>query len=149
MMYRNRFFLCFFFFIISQTLYSQSVLGFWKTIDDQSGKAKSILEVYMEGDRLYAKVVRILERGKENASCKECKGPLKDQPIIGMQIINGLEGNGSNEYSGGTILDPENGQTYRCKIWLDEDNPNELRVRGYLAFFYRTQTWLRITDQAR
>ena len=149
MMYRDRLFLFVFFFVISQVLYSQSVLGFWKTIDDQSGKAKSVLEVYMEGDRLYAKVVKILERGKENANCKECKGPLKDQPIVGMQIINGLTGKEGNEYSGGTILDPENGQTYRCKIWLDEDNPNELLVRGYLAFFYRTQTWIRITDQAR
>ena len=100
----------------------------------------------MKGELLYAKVIRILERGREDATCLECKGPLKDQPIMGMQIINGLAGNKRNEYSGGTILDPENGQTYRCKIWLDEDNPNELRVRGYLAFFYRTQTWIRITD---
>ena len=137
---------CLFFLVISPTLFSQSVLGNWKTIDDKTGKAKSILEVYIKGERLYAKVIRILERGKEDATCLECKGPLKDQPIMGMQIINGLAGNKRNEYSGGTILDPENGQTYRCKIWLDEDNPNELRVRGYLAFFYRTQTWIRITD---
>ena len=125
---------------------AQSVIGNWKTIDDKTGNAKSILSVYMQGEKLYAKVEKILEKGREDATCIECKGALKDKPILGMQIINGLVRKNSNEYAGGTILDPENGQNYRCKIWLDEDNPNKLKVRGYLAFFYRTQTWIRITD---
>ena len=141
-----RLFFCVCFLGISHTLFSQSVLGSWKTVDDQTGKAKSILEIYMKGERLYAKVLRVLERGKEDATCLKCEGPLKDQPIVGMQIINGLKEKSRNEYSGGTILDPENGETYKCKIWLDEDNPDRLRVRGYLAFFYRTQTWIRITE---
>ena len=126
--------------------YAQAVVGNWKTIDDKTGKAKSVLSVYMQGEKLYAKVVRILEQGREDATCLECEGRLKDKPILGMQIINGLARKGQNEYAGGTILDPENGQNYRCRIWLNEDNPNELKVRGYLAFFYRTQTWIRITD---
>ena len=128
------------------SLNAQGVLGQWKTIDDKTGNAKSILNVYMQGEKLYAKVEKILEKGREDATCVECKGSLKDKPILGMQIINGLVRKSKNEYAGGTILDPENGQKYRCRIWLNEDNPNELRVRGYLAFFYRTQTWIRITD---
>ena len=32
----------------------------------------------------------------------------------------------------------------RCKIWLNPDNPDELMVRGYWAFVYRTQTWQRV-----
>ena len=128
------------------SLNAQSVIGNWKTIDDKTGNAKSILSVYMQGEKLYAKVERILEKGREDATCIECKGKLKDRPILGMQIINGLVRKDKNEYSGGTILDPENGQTYRCRIWLNESNPNELKVRGYLAFFYRTQTWIRIND---
>ena len=130
----------------SVSLNAQSVLGQWKTIDDKTGNAKSILSVYMKGEKLYAKVERILEKGREDATCIECKGSLKDKPILGMQIINGLVRKNENEYAGGTILDPENGQNYRCRIWLNEANPNELKVRGYLAFFYRTQTWIRIKD---
>ena len=128
------------------SLYAQSVMGSWKTIDDKTGNEKSVLSVYMKGEKLYAKVEKILEKGRENATCIKCKGSLKDRPILGMQIINGLVKKGKNEYAGGSILDPENGQNYRCRIWLNEDNPNELKVRGYLAFFYRTQTWIRITD---
>ena len=131
---------------ISQVHFSQSVAGRWMTIDDKSGVEKSILSVYMQGEKLYAEVVQILEKGREDATCIECKGSLKDKPIIGMQIINGLRMTGENEYAGGTILDPENGQNYRCKVWLNSENPNELMVRGYLAFFYRTQIWKRITD---
>lgn len=129
-----------------QEVSSQSVLGQWKTIDDVTGNAKSILEVYKKGDRIYGKVQKILEKGKENALCIKCEGELKDKPVVGMQIINGLKNSDYNEYSGGEILDPENGKKYRCKIWVNPENPNELKVRGYLAFFYRTQTWHRVTN---
>ena len=48
------------------------------------------------------------------------------------------------EWKGGKILDPENGKSYDCKIWLEEGKPDVLKVRGYIAFFYRTQEWYRI-----
>ena len=49
-----------------------------------------------------------------------------------------------DEYSGGEIMDPAKGKTYRCKMWLEDGN---LQVRGYLAFFFRTQTWYRVTEK--
>ena len=130
--------------LVSHGVNSQSILGEWKTIDDISGNPKSILEVFEKGGRIYGKVQRILEKGRENAKCIKCEGDLKDKPVVGMLIIDGLKNESKNEYSGGEILDPENGRKYRCKIWLDPKNPNELKVRGYIAFFYRTQTWLRV-----
>ncbi|RZV56230.1 MAG: DUF2147 domain-containing protein, partial [Flavobacteriaceae bacterium] len=33
----------------------------------------------------------------------------------------------------------EHGRTYNCKLWIEE---GVLKVRGYVAFFYRTQEWL-------
>ena len=130
--------------LVSHGVNAQSILGEWKTIDDISGNPKSILEVFEKGGRIYGKVQRILEKGRENAKCIKCEGDLKDKPVVGMLIIDGLKNESKNEYSGGEILDPENGRKYRCKIWLDPKNPNELKVRGYIAFFYRTQTWLRV-----
>ena len=132
--------------IFSYSANAQTIFGSWKTIDDGTGEAKSILNIYQEGEKVYAKVIKILEEGREDALCEACKGPLKGRPILGMQIINGLVKKGKNEYAGGTILDPENGQSYRCRIWLSEENPNVLKVRGYLAFFYRTQTWVRTEE---
>jgi uncharacterized protein (DUF2147 family) len=44
-----------------------------------------------------------------------------------------------DEFAGGTIIDPNNGKIYRCKVWLEGNN---LKLRGYLGPFFRTQTWL-------
>lgn len=123
--------------------YSQSVLGKWKTIDDETGEPKSIVEIYENGDQVYGKIVEILNKNKQDAKCTECEGTNKNKPILGMVIIEGLEKE-DDAYEGGTILDPNKGKEYKCKIWVDEDNNNKLNVRGYIAFLFRTQEWFRV-----
>lgn len=115
------------------------VEGYWQTIDDHSGKAKSIVRIYEEDGQFMGQIVDLLLK-PDDSVCKECKGDLLNQPIVGMTILQGLEKKG-DEYSGGEILDPENGKTYRCKVWLDGDN---LKVRGYIGFLFRTQTWYKV-----
>lgn len=124
---------------------AQSIFGKWKTIDDETGKTKSIVEIYQSNGKVYGKVKQLLEKGRENAVCIKCEGELKDQPIVGMNVVLGLEKNG-DEYEGGKLFDPEKGKYYKGKIWLNPENPDQLMVRGYISFLYRTQTWLRITD---
>jgi uncharacterized protein (DUF2147 family) len=123
---------------------SQSVFGKWKTIDDRTGKPKGIINIYEKNGLMYGYVEDILEKGKENAKCIKCDGELKDKPVVGMEIITAAKENEDGEWKGKRLFDPEQAMTFRCKIWLNPDNPNELKVRGYLAFIYRTQTWLRV-----
>lgn len=123
--------------------WSQSVLGKWKTIDDETGEPKSIVEIYEDGDKVYGKIVEILNKNKQDAKCTECDGEKKDKPILGMVIIEGLEKD-EEVYEGGTIFDPNKGKEYRCKIWVDEEDSNKLNVRGYVAFLFRTQEWFRV-----
>ncbi|WP_262420341.1 DUF2147 domain-containing protein [Flagellimonas meishanensis] len=130
-----------------QTLFSQSVFGKWKTIDDRTGIEKAIVEVYTENGMLQARIEKILEVGKEDAVCIKCEGELKDRPIVGMQIMSNFEKNDDGEYRGDRLFDPEHAKTYRGKVWLDPGNTNKLKVRGYLAFFYRTQTWHRVKQE--
>ena len=132
-----------FFFLISSTIFSQSVIGKWKTIDDNSGKAKSVVEIYEEDGKVYGKVIEILTPGRENAKCTTCKGEDKNTPILGLVIIRGLEKD-DDEYNDGKILDPESGKLYKCYITLEEEN--KLKVRGYLGFSLlgRTQYWYRV-----
>lgn len=115
--------------------------GLWTTIDDVSGKAKSVIEIFQRENRLYGKVIKVFpEPGESNDPvCDKCEGDRKNQKVIGMVILQGLEQDG-DKWTNGTILDPQNGKTYDCSIWLDEEG--NLRVRGYLLFFYRTQKWL-------
>ncbi len=126
-------------------VFSQEVTGYWKTIDDDSGEPKSIVHVYKNADgTLTGKVVQLFRKPHEDQDpvCEDC--PKDDyrhgQKVKGMVIMSGMEKDGE-VYSGGEILDPENGSTYRCKIWLE--GQGKLKVRGYLGPFFRTQTWLR------
>lgn len=124
-------------------LFSQSVTRQWKTIDDNTGKARSVVEIYEREGKIFGKVIKTFTQPGENADpiCTECEDHRKDQKIIGMEIITDLKySKKDNEYHKGEILDPDNGNIYDCRIWIDEEG--NLKVRGYLLFFYRTQTWL-------
>ena len=134
----------FIFFITSFCfLNAQSVLGTWKTIDDETGEEKSIVKIYKEKDKIYGKIIEILNPKKNNPVCSKCKGKHKNKPILGMIIIDGLTKD-DEVYEGGKILNPSNGKIYKCRIKLDEDNSNKLQVRGYVGFFYKTQYWERV-----
>ena len=131
------------FLLIVFSAKSQGIVGKWKTIDDETGKEKSIVKIYKKGDKYFGKVIDILNPNKRNNKCTECTDYRKDQPILGMEIIKDLTFDADDkEYSDGTILDPNNGKVYDCKLWLE--NKNTLNVRGYILFFFRTQQWLRV-----
>lgn len=133
-------------FLFASAPSSSSVAGKWKTIDDETNKEKSIVELKIVDGKLYGKIIKLFKKPSENQNplCDKCEGKLHNQPIIGMQIINGLELD-DNEWEGDDgILDPAKGTTYDCKIWLDEENPDKLNVRGYIYLAFRTQTWHRV-----
>lgn len=120
---------------------AQEVIGKWENTNEE-GKVNSIIKIYEKGDKIYGKVDRIMKEEDRDRICTECEGDLKDKPIEGMELMKGLSKEG-NEYVGGTIVDPKTGKEYRCKIWLDDEDPDVLKVRGYISFFYKTKTWRR------
>jgi len=122
---------------------AQDVVGKWKTIDDETGKPKSTVEIYKQDGKIYGKVIEIVDPAKQDAICKDCPDDAKGQPIMGLVILKGLKKDG-DEYSGGTILDPNNGKVYKCLIALE--NPDKLKVRGYVGFSLlgRSQYWERV-----
>ena len=130
-------------FFFSITVNAQTVLGTWKTIDDKSNVAKSHVEIYEKNGKIYGRVKEIFKASARDNLCVNCKGEDKNTPILGMDVIKALERDG-DVFKNGKITDPESGKEYRAKIWLDQDDPNRLFVRGYIAFFYRTQEWLRV-----
>ena len=131
--------------LFSLTALSQSCAGKWVTIDDETGKKKSIVKLYKEDGKLYGKIVYLFPReGRpDNAKCDLCEDDRKDQPLLGLQIVRDLSWDGS-VWEDGTIVDPAKGKIYNCKLWLEEDD--KLKLRGYAGPFYRTQTWLRVPE---
>jgi uncharacterized protein (DUF2147 family) len=122
-----------------------SPVGRWTTIDDETKKPKSVISIYEENGKLYGKIEKLFREPNEPESplCDKCEGGLKNKPILGMIILRDLEKD-DDEWSGGKILDPGNGKTYKCKIAL-EDGGKKLKVRGYigLSLLGRTQHWVR------
>jgi len=123
------------------TINGQSILGQWETYDDETNEKKALIEIYQTNDTYFAKIVQSYVKGTSGI-CEKCEGAKKDQPIAGLVIIENLEKD-DDEYNGGTILDPQNGKTYKCYLELEETN--KLKVRGYLGFSLlgRTQYWHR------
>lgn len=120
-------------------------VGLWQTIDDQSGKPRSLIRI-TESNGEYIAVVEkgLLPTDTGDAVCDKCTDERKNQPIIGMQIVNGLKKNG-DKYDGGKILDPENGKIYKCKMTLNKAG-DEIEVRGYIgiSLIGRSQIWKRM-----
>ncbi|MEP7322804.1 MAG: DUF2147 domain-containing protein [Saprospiraceae bacterium] len=130
-------------FFSTLPLFSQSVLGTWKTVDDRDGIEKSYVDVYEIEGKIYGKVSKLLKESPDKR-CDRCKGERKDQLLQGMVVIEGLS-HINDHYGNGRIYDPVTGNDYGCSIWIEKDNPNELKVRGkHWSGIYRTQTWYRV-----
>ncbi|MDH3322218.1 MAG: DUF2147 domain-containing protein [Flavobacteriaceae bacterium] len=124
---------------------AQSVTGKWYTIDPDTNEKETIIEVYQENNKVYAKIIQLLQDEDQGKVCDKCTGKDKDQPIEGMVILKGLEKD-DDEWSGGQILDPKNGSYYKCYITLVEKN--KLKIRGFIGFSLlgRTEYWYRHID---
>ncbi len=129
-------------FFTTLLLAQNPILGKWKTVDDETGKALSVIDIYEKGGKIYGRVHDILEPKNKKRVCEKCSGDEKDKPILGMILIKGLTKDG-DEYNGGKILDPKTGKLYKCYINLEEKD--KLKVRGYIgiALLGRTQYWYR------
>ena len=127
--------------LFTHNLSAQDVLGKWENRNEE-GVVNSIIEVYKKDGKIYGKVDRIMREEDRDRLCTKCEGDLRNKPVEGMEIMQGLVKDGE-EYSDGTIVDPKTGKEYRCKIWIDEEKPDVLNIRGYIALFYQTRTWQR------
>lgn len=123
---------------------SMSAEGNWRTIDDATGEAKSIVRIWNDGGELKGDIVELLNPSEPNPVCSECKGARRNQPLEGLNILWGLQQDG-DEWVDGKIVDPENGKEYSAQLKVTEGG-SQLEVRGYLGFALigRTQTWERL-----
>lgn len=134
--------------VFSAAAYAQSPVGMWRTIDDETGEPKSIVEIYEQDGELFGKIVEILPEGR-SPICDICEGEYANKNLIGAVIIKGMEQDG-DEWEDGSITDPKNGKTYSAKMSLSD--PNTLNVRGFIkvplmgSSLGRTQTWYRVTS---
>ena len=134
-------------FILCMTIpsFSQNIFGKWNSFNEETNKVESVIEVYEKDSKAFAKIISIKDPSRSSAKCEACSGKRKNAPILGMNILTGLNKDG-NEWSGGKIVDPKNGKEYKCYIQLLDKNT--LKLRGYIGFsmFGRTAIWKRAPE---
>ncbi len=121
-----------------------SPVGTWTTIDDKTGKARSVVKLWVSNGVLYGKILSVYKRPGDTGYCHNCPGRFKGKPVKGLVFLWGLRNRGNGQWGGGKVLDPKIGRIYDCKITVTR-NGKALKVRGYvgLSLLGRTQTWVR------
>ncbi len=119
-----------------------SPVGRWKTVDDATGKVKSIVQIREEDGKLYGTIEELFDPPVPHPTCYLCSGDLKDRPLVGLQVLSGFTRDGSL-WAGGQVLDPETGKIYSASLSV-EDAGKKLRLHGYflIPVLGRTEHWL-------
>lgn len=127
------------------------VFGYWKRIDEDTGKPQSIFRLWEDKGKLIGKIVKVYPKGdqKPQEICSECTGAQKDKPVNGLIFLWGFTRDQSNarKWIDGKVLNPENGKTYNCEVELSEDGKT-LNVYGYIRMLVKlggTSKWQRAT----
>lgn len=120
-------------------------VGVWRTIDDKTGETASEVRITEAAGVLSGRIEKLLRKtAKQDSVCDKCTDDRKDQRVLGMEIIRGAKkSDGQDVWEGGKILDPDNGKEYTLRL-TPMDGGKKLEVRGYIAFFFRNQTWMRV-----
>jgi len=133
----------FYLFALTTSLQAEDVVGFWKTIDDKTGRQESLIAIYEYQGKYYGRI--IVTYDEEGGFRDSIENPVTRAPGVkgnpfysGMDIIWDMEPKGTR-YVDGSILDPQRGKIYNSKMWPDNGN---LVVRGEFLFFGKNQTWL-------
>jgi uncharacterized protein (DUF2147 family) len=114
-----------------------AVLGRWL-----SESKEGIIEIYAAPDgTLEGKIV-----GGKFPERRDDKNPdpaLRSRLLFGIVIMRGMKVDDAEHWSGGTIYDPDSGNTYRCKMKLAA--ADRIDLRGFIGFALigRTSHWTR------
>lgn len=120
------------------------LIGIW---EPSHGKAK--VKVEKIGEKYYGKIVWLREpvdpeTEKPKVDKNNPDEKMRSTPLRGYRILKDFQYTSKNEWTEGTIYDPENGNTYNCIIKMTDDNT--LDIRGYIGIstFGRTDIWKRL-----
>ena len=129
---------------IAQVPPASTPVGLWQTVDDKTGEVRGEVRIFQEAGIVYGKIARVIDPKAVNQRCVKCTDDRHDKPILGLDVIRGVHADGPDSWSGGEILDPETGDTYRVSMRL-EDAGRKLVVRGSImgGLIGRSQTWIR------
>jgi uncharacterized protein (DUF2147 family) len=139
---------------------ADKVEGYWKSIDEKTGKVTAAWKIYEQSGKLYGVIVTVPTQ-KDDTIAKDCKGPYKDFPVAGdvskMTVVNtpfiySLSKKAEGQWDGGNIIDPNDGKLYKCKIAYRAADGKKykidmLEMRGEIGLgIGRSQLWEKTSE---
>jgi uncharacterized protein (DUF2147 family) len=119
--------------------------GRWVTFDVDTKQKRAVIEIVGEGRQATGRIVELFLKPGEDADpvCENCLNADHGRRIRGLAILT-LEAEENGTSYRGTVLDPEDGSTYRCVATLLPDGKH-LQLRGFVGIeiFGRNETWVR------
>lgn len=126
-----------------------AILGDWTTAE-----GKSNVNLYLCGAKVCGKITSLKAptypadddkgmAGKPKVDRENPDEKMRSRPLIGSVILKNFDRAEAGLWKNGTIYDPDNGKTYKCKLTLE--SPKVLKVRGFIGFSFigRTSKWTR------
>ena len=120
----------------------QNAVGYWQVMNDD-GSLGGQVETYLVNGQLFGKVTKLKPSRHPGDVCDKCSGELKNQPILGMVFLRNFKPDGE-QWTGGTVVDPDNGKEYKGKVW--NEGKDKLHLRGFvgISLFGRSESWVRL-----
>ena len=129
--------------------------GYWISVDDKTGRTTAGWELFVMNGELRGRILSLAGYPGDVKALK-CKdsyagfpvaGRVSDMPVVGTPWIYGLKGAGAGKWTGGSIIDPESGGLYKCKITFHPAGSGKftvdtLEMRGEIGLgIGRSQFW--------
>jgi uncharacterized protein (DUF2147 family) len=134
------------------------VEGYWLSVDEKTGKYTAGWEIYQKDGKLYGKILSLAEYEPDVLAefCKESypgfpvAGKVNQMSVVGSPWIFGLvPEKQSGQWTGGNIIDPNDGKMWKCKITFRAADGKKYKVdtlemRGEFALgIGRSQFWVK------
>ncbi|MDR3238867.1 MAG: DUF2147 domain-containing protein [Clostridiales bacterium] len=154
-------FLCAFTAAAQDPAAQDPIEGLWLSVDDKSGAIQSGWELYQDGGLLYGKMLSGIDLSAQDIAvkCKESykgfpvAGKVNRMPFLGSPWIFGLRMESPGVWLGGNIIDPSNGNMYKCKITHHAADGKKFKtevmeLRGEIGLgIGGSQLWIRATRE--
>jgi hypothetical protein len=76
--------------LLCSALQAQDITGRWVTIDDNTGKRRSVVEITVKEGQATGRIVEIFDKTKMDKTCEACTDDRKGKNVFGMDIIRNM-----------------------------------------------------------